>query len=219
MQKTNKYSYLTFLLAVMLLTDCQTIHKMWKPIINSKNSSDMTEYESFDISPYKDMINPIRKELDYYYTKEDGTEVYVYWREGREADIREIPPKPYFHSVIITFYPDDSLQSKGAVIGSGRCRIGKWLECDEEGNCKIKDYEAHRGRFGYREVLRFLEKKKYINLRTGEGRETVSMRYSYENHYWRADAGKHKDISYIIYTLDGNTGKVLDEELVINPQN
>lgn len=96
----------------------------------------------------------------------------------------------------------------------GRCRIGKWIECDENGeNCQIIDYDKNRGKFGYNDILKFLDRKKFINLKTGDRRDDLRMTYRYEQQTWFISMSDEKmSVFWTDYILDGNTGKILEEK-------
>ena len=99
----------------------------------------------------------------------------------------------------------------------GVCRIEKWLECDENGeNCKIVDYEETRGRFSYNDVLKFLAKKKFLikNPKQMEDQIPFNVKYSYEQEEWTITARYKNSLGYYTYILDGNTGKILNEEFI-----
>lgn len=213
-----KFKLLFFLIFVngcILSVSGQAKNK--KDYLNPKDIMDLTEYESFNIEPYKDKIDPFRNLISYDYTLKDGTAICVYWEEGFGAQIDETPPKPYFYRVMKRFNADGSLIEKGAYISNTfGCKIGKWLECDKNGHCKVVDYEDNRGRFGYKQVLEFLEKKKQINLRTGQGRESIAISYSYENTCWTVGTKVPGTYIRIEYILDGNTGKILDEKETVD---
>lgn len=218
MNKQRKYirMHLLFLTFLFFLNGCQ-IYNTQQSIINLKHLDSMTGYETFDIKPYKDKIDTLRNLMSYNYTKEDGTEISIFWKDGFGAQIDEIPPKPSFYRIIKRFNADGSLIEKGAYIGSiFSGRIEKWLECDENGDFKVVDYEKNRGRFGYMQVLKFLEKKKQINLKTGKGRERITINYSYENTCWEIMTRVAGTYIRIKYTLDGNTGKILNEEETVD---
>lgn len=171
------------------------------------------EYETFDFEKYKDLFDRYNA-INYKYQKEDGTVVYIVSAGKMSGNgdifINEIPPLPYFISFYKEFYPNGNLKEKGQH-GMQSCPIGKWLECDEEGNCKIVDYDENR-RFTYEDVLRFMAKQKHIDLKTGEGREQMSTIYNYEQQVWSVGTSR----GYLIgrdYILDGNTGKILKDEI------
>lgn len=174
-----------------------------------KNDMMDMQYETFDMNYYEKKKN-LFGEISDNYIKEDGTQVSVWGKLGKYFVILETAPAPYFYTRIKLFYGDGKLQVKGIKLPE-ECRIGKWMECDEQGNCQIVDYNKRMGRFDYNDVLKFLNKRGYVNLETGEGRGKVCFFYWYESKTWGIRASKN-NIHFKRFKLDGNSGKILEEE-------
>ena len=166
------------------------------------------KYEKFDMDFYNKSKDK-RGRLYYKDIKDDKTEIEIIGSEAIYDEIQQTEsPYPYYFKRIKFFYKDGGLKEKGILLDN--CKIGKWLECDEAGNCKMVDYEKNRGNFGYNDVLHFLEKRKFINPKKGVGRGRFTVVYNYENTYWIV-SGTHNETLWTVYHLDGNTGKILKE--------
>lgn len=190
-----------------------TVMAQKKYSFTPKDTMEM-KYETFDINQYKSKMNEWGN-LSYTFTKEDGTVVHISASNQREIDVIETPPAPYFYINYKIFYPSGKLKEKGQTAMKG-CPIGEWLECDEEGNCKIVNYEKNRGKFTYEDVLKFMDKKKHIDLKTGRGRDRLTIGFNYEDQRWGVTATEN-GILYYNYTIDSNTGKVLNEKTFVTP--
>lgn len=200
--------YLNKLLLIGVLFLCYSLNTaaQKKTYLNPKDTMDL-KYEKFDMDFY--IKNKSYEDgLDFSEKSEDGTEIEISVSEILSSiEQRESLP-PYYFVKIKRFYINGGLKEKGILLDN--CKIGKWVECDEAGNCKIVDYEKNRGRFGYNDVLHFLEKKKFINPKEGVGRGRFTVVYNYENTYWIV-SGTHNESLWTVYHLDGNTGKILKE--------
>lgn len=207
-QILKNFILLGFALMVHMSLLSQTSKNKLFSTIKKKDIMDM-QYETFDMEYYERKKNLIGNIFDDY-TKEDGTQVSVWGKLGSSFVILEVAPAPYFYTRIKLFYGDGKLQEKGIKLPE-ECRIGKWLECDEQGNCQIIDYDKGMGKFNYNDVLNFLDKRGYINLETGEGRGKFSFGYSYENKTWGIVASKN-NVHFKIFRLSGKSGKILEEK-------
>lgn len=164
--------------------------------------------ETFDL----DFYEKNKQENDDLYfeeTKKDGTFIFITSIRDRSFTIIISKP-PYYFTQIKEFNKEGKLTAKG--ISLEGCRIEKWLECDENGeNCKVVNYEKNRGKFSYNNVLKFLEKKKFINpkIKNREDRTGFDLKYSYEQKTWEVKAWHKYDLGYYTYVLDGDTGEIL----------
>jgi hypothetical protein len=172
-------------------------------------------FETFDFDKYKDKLKQYNA-ISYKFEKEDSTVVQVSSVGTMSGSgliyINIFYPKPYFYYDHKCYYSDGKLKEKGRS-GLQAIQVGKWLECDEEGNCRIVDYEKIRGRFSYEDVLKFMAKQGHINLKTGEGREQLLANYNYEQQVWNVGTSR----GYLVgrdYILDGNSGKVLKGTII-----
>lgn len=202
----KKYLFKLILIGVLFLCYCLNMAAQKKKYLNPKDTMDLN-YEKFDMDLYnKNKDN--RGELDFSKKSEDGTEIEISASEILSAIEQRESPYPYYFVKVKSFYINGNLKEKGVLLDN--CKIGKWLECDNSGKCTIEDYEKNRGRFGYNDVLHFLEKRKFINPKKGIGRGRFTVVYNYENSYWIV-SGTHNDTLWTVYHLDGNTGKILEE--------
>lgn len=109
--------------------------------------------------------------------------------------------------------------------------VDRWQNFDENGNI-IKEVDENKkfGKFGPKELLMFLESKKIINLRTGEGwylkdkRNSFTISYDEVDKIWevrstegamvkaeKSPTGQALKASYY-YLIDSNTGNVKEEK-------
>lgn len=171
--------------------------------------------ESIDVkkfaSKYKGSI------LDYSYTEDDGTQVEVKsYKKGSNIEIFERPPFPAIHVVYKEFYPNGKLKQKGVILPT-QLKIGKWIECDEQGNCTITDYEADRNKYGYNEVLGYLEFRGYYN-KQDENKWECSFWFTPGSETWRVRVDKNGH-QYKMYSFDSTGEYDIDEvDLISNTQ-
>lgn len=109
--------------------------------------------------------------------------------------------------------------------------VDRWQNFDENGNI-IKEVDENKkfGKFGPKELLMFLESKKIINLRTGEGwylkdkRNSFTISYDEVDKIWevrstegamvkaeKSPTGQALKASYY-YLIDSNTGNIKEEK-------
>ena len=214
---------------MLLLQSCQ------KQIPNVKNKEDkkmnyleskyFTRYkeyttEEFDIEAYKEIVK--RQKGRRTLTLEDGTIIQMdrpYYKDmtfgverTSQGSIRISPSKPYFVQVYKEFYPRGRLKRQGFLLDIHA--IGIWQEFNERGKLiKEIDYEKKDwSKYHYRDVLKFLDEKKIINLKTGEGRGTFDFYLDRENEKWHIEISESFSNGFVatMYILDANTLKVLD---------
>ncbi|MDR1123070.1 MAG: hypothetical protein LBL61_00285 [Elusimicrobiota bacterium] len=122
--------------------------------------------ETFDFTEYEKRINNDPAN-GWFYTKPDGTLV----EEINSANpVRwEMPPKPSFVKVYKEFYPNGNIKRKETYFGK-YTKVDTSLYYGKKGNLKKKiDENKKFGKIKPEDVLSFLEEKKHINLKTGEG--------------------------------------------------
>ncbi|MDH7464176.1 hypothetical protein QEG73_22960 [Chitinophagaceae bacterium 26-R-25] len=134
---------------------------------NTKNNkNDTTMIERFDFEDYKKRLaeNP----LGDFYTEKDGTKVMM--ADGKNPFIRITSPPPSFITIMKVFHENGVIEMKGKQIGT-HVEIGIWQYFDENGKLiKEEDEDKKFGKIKPDDILRFMEKEKYINLSTGAGR-------------------------------------------------
>lgn len=121
------------------------------------------DYESFNVAKYRNR----GARLNITETREDGTlvEIKSYGR-NTNIEVFERPPYPAMHIVYKEFYPNGKLKQKVVYLPS-QLEVGKHIECDATGNCTITDLEEGRNKFGYNDVLKYLEEQNMYNLNDG----------------------------------------------------
>lgn len=200
--------YLNKLLLIGVLFLCYSLNTaaQKKTYLNPKDTMDL-KYEKFDMDFYQKNKDE-RGNLLFNEKKENEFLLEVIGNEILDEIVVRKLYYPYYFTNIKKFSINGDLREKGITLGE--CKVGKWLECDKFGICNVIDYEKNRGRFGYNDVLLFLEKKKYINPKKGVGLGRFGVAYNYENSYWIV-SGTHNETLWTVYHLDGNTGKILKE--------
>lgn len=136
--------------------------------------------KDFDINKYnsnRGLANVFK------FTKEDGTIVEQNSFPGGYAEI-ETPPKPKFYKIRKMYYQNGKIREIGPLLS--HMSIGIWRYYDENGKETIVDEDEKYGMPNYNDVLVYLDKKGYIDLRTGERREKTSIGYEPEKKVWSA---------------------------------
>jgi len=213
---------------ILVLQSCQ------EPIPKVKNKEDVkmnyleSEYftrykghttEEFDIDAYEEIVK--RQKGRKTLILEDGTTIRMsrpYYKDmtvgverTSQGSIRISPSKPYFIQIYKEFYPRGTLKQQGFLLGIHS--IGIWQEFNETGRLiKEIDYEKKNwSKYHYRDVLKFLDEKKIINLKTGEGRGTFSFYLDEKRGGWNIEITESMKNGFVasLYTLDANTMEVL----------
>ena len=156
--------------------------------------------------------------LDYVYTEPDGTQKRISnLRKGLPIEVYEVPPLPAVYRIFKEFYPNGSLKRKGIYLPH-QFPIGKWLECDEQGNCSVINYDLYRGAFGYNSLLKALEDKGYINTLGGGDNWSFIVWYNDNSHQWGVKL--QKGSKYRMLQIDANSGDIQSEaEHEVKPTN
>lgn len=212
-------------MVLCLLQNCKT------GIITEELKKDNVMFETFDYDKFE-------KENEKY--KESEHSDTYFFKNGKiiyasQYEFYEIPPFPYFYLNYKEFYeyPDkpSNIKEKGKYFGDlslrfvGNIKIGYWYYFDENGNLiQQVDEDKKFGKFGYNEVLKFLDEQKHINLKTGEGRDRVKIDFYYSDKtpkkLWNifvkvGEAYQIPGEGYRIeqkgkgYYLDGDTGEII----------
>lgn len=138
--------------------------------------------------------------LDYSYTESNGTKVEVKsYKKGSNIEVFERPPFPAIHLVYKEFYPNGKLKQKGVFLPT-QLKVGKWMECDERGNCTVTDHEIGRSQYGYNEILGYLEFLKYYNTSDGNNWQFFFW-YTPSESKWGVRVNKNGH-QYKMYTFD-----------------
>jgi len=216
------------LLTIILLQGCQTVTPIKKEkdvkmnYLESKYFTRYKEYttEKFDVDAYDEMIK--RQEGNHIRLLEDGTEIVYgrpYFKEVIGSGERTsrggqkiTPSKPYFIEISKIFSPKGNLIRQGFFI-SGR-KVGIAQIFNEAGKLIEEiDYEKKDwSKYHYSDVLKFLDKERVIDLKTGRGRDTFSFYLNREKEQWHIEVIEAPENGYVatIYTLDANTLEVLE---------
>lgn len=111
------------------------------------------------------------KDSDFSYKLPNGNEIYMMEnpKENSVGIQYERLPSPSFYTIYKEFYPDGFLKKKETLLGQ-YTRVGISEYYDEKGKLETKNEDEKFGKIKPADVLKILDKKKIINLSTGEGR-------------------------------------------------
>ncbi|WP_419868501.1 hypothetical protein [Chryseobacterium sp. CT-SW4] len=149
----------------------------------------------------------------------------------------ELLPKPSFLYVYKEFYPDGKIKKKETRL-SETVKVLNSEYYDGQGNLESTvDEEKNYGKIKYQDVLKFLDKKGYINIKTGEGRLNEDGTNKYDIVYdakipaWTIFITQGKKLSEkeflelaansvgepgiwkpIQYQMNANTGEIISEK-------
>ncbi|WP_156032898.1 hypothetical protein [Prevotella sp. 10(H)] len=111
--------------------------------------------ERLDVNQYNSKFKGSM--LDYTETRHDGTQIQVKsYQKNSNFEVYERPAHPAIHTVYKEFYADGRLKQKGVLLPY-QVKIGKWIRCDNRGNCSITDHENRPDTYGYNKILQYLE--------------------------------------------------------------
>ena len=195
--------------------------------------------EKIDIKKLKEEGDktPISNTEYSYELKKEFQDGSSYYLSGSEAEggfvKKERPAKPSFLKMYKEFYANGNLKKKETYIGEN-VKIGISEYYDEDGTLDKKVNEDEKfGKIKYTDCLAFLEKKGYIDLKTGKGREDKDGRPLFELYFNDENGHKSWVISIIKgkpniaiptgpgepldalpldFIMDGETGKVKEEK-------
>ena len=106
-----------------------------------------------------------------YVTKKGDTIVLMYKMTESGAYYIEYSDSVSFYHRVKYFYPNGIMESQGTCVGNGYF-VGIWWYYDKKGNLvREEDKNAGFGKIKTDDILKFIEKEGWINLKTGEGRE------------------------------------------------
>lgn len=188
-------------------------------------------FEKLDTALYWNRSsNPEWNEEKETFNKPNGNLIYITVdsNEGFEEIIYVSAPE--FYKIRKTFYIDGFIKSKGLDMGAISreggfgygIKIGLWYYFDDKGKLtKTVNEDEKFGKFGYNELLHFLDKEHVINIRTGENREELKVFFDEIEKFWIVEVynkvkahieNGERDIDTkdgFGYKIDGHTGKVL----------
>ena len=141
----------------------------------NKKTTTMKTTERFDVQYYKSIIkkkNSYEGATSAQYVERNGTETYVSFNEDGFV-LQEIKPFAY-EMIVKNYYKNCILKSKGKLLCHSSVKIGIWREYDNQGNLikeTDEDKKFEKLRLKPINILRWLEKKGYIDRKTGKGQE------------------------------------------------
>ncbi|MCJ1810484.1 MULTISPECIES: hypothetical protein [Flavobacterium] len=198
-------------------------------LVTCKGQTKNTMIEKFDFEVYKKTEYGENR-----YLKNDGFEIIeMAFIKDKKGFQREFEPKPSFKKIYKRFYGNGNLNSKETYIGEN-VKIGISEYYNEDGTLDKKVNEDEKfGKIKYTDCLAFLEKKGYIDLKTGKGREDKDERPLFELYFndekghksWVISIIKGKpnnlppdhigeplDALPLDFIMDGETGKITEEK-------
>lgn len=221
---------INILLAVVLSFFCITFccdnekNKQRKSKEIIKNVEIMQNREKFDIEFYEKIKDNIP------YIRKDGSRIYnIGFDKNTGGAMSETFPPPSFLSYYKEFYPNAYIKKKETFLGE-YTKVGISEYYDEKGNKTTVDEDKKFGKIKPDYILRFLEKKGYINLKTGEGRfidnmwDAFGITYSKHINLWSIGIvnGKPYDGPYndgepsayspIYFYIDGDSGELMPDD-------
>ena len=170
--------------------------------INIQESENKTNImaEKFDFELYK----KYQESNGTLELKNGNTILSIVPPEDNEMGMQtELLPKPSFLFLYKEFYPNGYIKKKEVRI-SETVKVMQSEYYDEKANLiKTVDEDKYYGKIKYKDILNFLDKMKYINISTGEGRLNEDGTNKYDIIY-------DKDIS--VWTILITQGKKLTED-------
>lgn len=224
-----------FLSLILLLNSCNGQVKEKKEI---KESDIMIE--KLDIKQLKEEgIKTAITDKDFSYelikTYKDGSYIEITGSVYENGFVkRETPPKPSFKTIYKEYYSNGNLKKKEVFVGEN-VKIEKSMYYNVDGSLAEEVNEDKKfGKIKYDFILKFLDEKKLINLENGNNRydedrrATFVINYDEVKNIWHITIVKGKPnneapsnnigepVSYfpIVYTIDGETGKKINEEIM-----
>ncbi|APT23254.1 hypothetical protein BU993_11865 [Flavobacterium columnare] len=197
-------------------------------LVACKGQNKNTMIEKFDFEIYKKTEYGLKR-----YSKENGNCIIgMEFTENKGGSQDEMLPLPSFLKMYKEFYANGNLKRKETYIGKN-VKIGISEYYDEDGTLNKKVNEDEKfGKIKYTDCLTFLDKKGYIDLKTGKGRENENqspvfeLDYSESDNMWYITVVEGKVIKTppdnsigepsgwlpIVFKMDGETGKVTEEK-------
>lgn len=222
---------INILLAVVLSFFCITFccdnekNKQRKSKEIIKNVETMQNREKFDIEFYEKIKDNIP------YIRKDGSRIYnIGFDKNTGGAMSETFPPPSFLSYYKEFYPNAYIKKKETFLGE-YTKVGISEYYDEKGNKTTVDEDKKFGKIKPDYILKFLEKKGYINLKTGTGRFIDNMWNAFEIIYeeninlWIIEIKNGKPFEGfpegigepsgwmpIYFYIDGDSGELMPED-------
>ena len=160
-----------------LYTLCLLLLIASQPCVAQKNkkTTTMKTTERFDVQYYKSIIkkkNSYEGATSAQYVERNGTETYVSFNDDGFV-LQEIKPFTY-EMIVRNYYKNSIIKSKGKFLCHSSVKIGIWREYDNQGNLikeTDEDKKFEKLRLKPINILCWLEKKGYIDRKTGKGQE------------------------------------------------
>ena len=215
---------------LLILFSCNGQNSKNDSVLENKTNGKMNT-QKFDI----DRFNKNKNQEDTYIFKDNmGNEVKEEGNfESGYIETRKLSNK-LFYVENKEYYSSGQIKIIGTTLLDNTAvgvPIGIWEYFDINGNLEKKiDENKKFGKFGSNELLQFLESKKIINLKTGEGwylkdnRNSFTVSFDEVDKTWevissegsivraeKSPTGQALKVKYY-YLIDSNTGKIKEEK-------
>ncbi|WP_459926378.1 hypothetical protein [Flavobacterium covae] len=195
-------------------------------LVTCKGQTKNTMVEKFDFDEYSKRTSAV-----HIFHKNDTIYEMVY-NPKRGGHMYMTLPNPSFFKIYKEFYVNGNLKKKETYIGENvKIGISEYYDEDSTLDKKVNEDEKF-GKIKYTDCLAFLNKKGYIDLKTGKGRENENqspvfeLDYSESDNMWYITVVEGKVIKTppdnsigepsgwlpIVFKMDGETGKVTEEK-------
>lgn len=210
------------ILIIFILLFCISCTGQTDKAKKTDNTAKQETMKNFDIEKFKKS----KDKGGVFLTLTDGTKIEQYESDnGYDEIIHHYAPN--FTGQYNSYYKSGKLKSTTNTFFN--IGIGKMYEYDEKGNIKKeKDEDKKFGKVRYTDILKFLEEKKYLDLKSGKGwylengNNAFDVTFDEESKQWRISitsgklgpGGKTGTALLLdkIYIIDGNSGKVIGKE-------
>lgn len=119
----------------------------------------------------KELAVKFEEDSDFFYKLPNGNEIFTMENpKGNSVGVQyERLPSPSFYTIYKEFYSDGFIKKKETLLGQ-YTKVGISEYYDENGNVQTKNEDEKFGKIKPEDVLKILDRKRIINLSTGEGR-------------------------------------------------
>lgn len=197
----NKWPKISILLLLMVtLSNCKT---QYFQVYNKYNINTNMENEKFDIENFEKQGTGIRT-----FIKDNAK---ITQSKSISGYTEYIHPIGKFYDILKDYYLNGNMRESGMRLSN--VKLGVWKYYDENGNltntideeAKFKDVP-----FDYNEVMRWLDKKGYVELETAKGKDNITLSFNPKTKIWGVTVVDRISL-YREYYIDRN-GKILKEE-------
>ena len=194
------YKIFIFLFLMVALNGCKTQHFQ---VYDKYNIDKNMEGEKFDIESFEKQGIGIRT-----FVKNNAK---ITQDKSASGYTEYIHPIGKFYDILKDYYLNGNIRESGMRLSN--VKLGVWKYYDENGNltntideeAKFKDVP-----FDYNKVMRWLDKKGYVELETAKGKDNITLSFNPKTKIWGVTVVDRISL-YREYYIDRN-GKILKEE-------